>query len=157
MPFASNPFMEQALLAAHHALASCDVPVGAVVVHKGRIVGTGWNRREAEKRVTAHAEMMALEAACRTLGRWKLDDCDLYVTLEPCSMCASAMMQARICSVYFGAWDPKAGAAGSVIDLFNESWVNHHVTVYEGIMEDPCKQMLIDFFSNLRNGQKLAD
>lgn len=155
--FTYNPFMAQALLAAKNTVASCDVPVGAVVVHKDRIIGTGWNRREAEKSVTAHAEMMALEAACRTLGRWKLDDCDLYVTLEPCSMCASAMMQARIRSVYFGAWDPKAGAAGSAIDLFNESWVSHHVTVYEGIMEVPCKQMLIDFFRDLRHGQNPAD
>ena len=150
MAFLSNPFMECAVQAAQFAAFSQDVPVGAVVVHQGKVIGTGWNRREAENRITAHAEMMALEEACRTLGSWKLNDCDLYVTLEPCSMCASAIMQARIRALYFGAWDPKAGAAGSVIDLFREPWVNHHVTVYEGMMADRCKALLSDFFKNLR-------
>jgi tRNA(adenine34) deaminase len=145
-----NQFMALALKAALQTVSSGDVPVGAVVVHQSRVIGTGWNRREAENRVSAHAEMIALEEACQALGSWKLNDCDLYVTLEPCSMCASAIMQARIRSVFFGAWDPKAGAAGSVMDLFREPWANHQVTVYEGIMADRCQEMLMEFFRNLR-------
>ncbi len=145
-----NAFMEKALMCAARALATGDVPIGAVVIRDGVIVGEGWNTREAEKQVTGHAELMALENGCRTLGDWKLEDCDLYVTLEPCSMCASAIIQARIRSVYFGAWDPKAGAAGSVIDLFHQPWLNHQVTVYEGIMEEHCQALLLDFFRNLR-------
>lgn len=142
--------MECALQAAQNTASSQDVPVGAIVVHQNKVIGTGWNRREAENRITAHAEMMALEEACRVQGTWKLNDCELYVTLEPCSMCASAILQARIRAVYFGAWDPKSGAAGSVFNLFREPWVNHHVTVYEGIMADHCQTLLSDFFRNLR-------
>ena len=146
----ANPYMEKALELANYAPVTGDVPVGAVVVCNDRIVGVGWNAREAGKRITAHAELIALEAAAQELGRWKLDGCDLYVTLEPCSMCASAIVQARIRSLYFAAWDPKAGAAGSVIDLFHQAWLNHQVTVYEGIMEEAGKALLQDFFRNLR-------
>ena len=146
-----NPFMEQAILCAQNAGKTSDVPVGAVVVQNGKIVGTGWNCREAENRVIGHAEIMAMEEANKGLGSWRLDDCDLYVTLEPCSMCASAIVQARIRSVYFGAWDPKAGAAGSVMNLFGATWLNHRVTVYEGIMEEPCRKLLDDFFKALRD------
>jgi tRNA(adenine34) deaminase len=148
--FPENQYMALALKAAGQSASSGDVPVGAVVVHGSHVIGTGWNRREAESRVTAHAEIIALEEACWVLGSWKLNDCDLYVTLEPCCMCASAIMQARIRSVYFGAWDPKAGAAGSVMDLFREPWVNHQVMVYEGIMADRCHALLTEFFRNLR-------
>lgn len=145
-----NPFMAQALICARKAPQTGDVPVGAVLVHAGQIVGTGWNCREADNRVVGHAEIMAIEEANRTLQSWRLDDCDLYVTLEPCSMCASAIMQARIRAVYFGAWDPKAGAAGSVMNLFTAEWANHHVTVYEGIMEASCKALLDSFFLEIR-------
>jgi tRNA(adenine34) deaminase len=145
-----NPLMAQALDCARRASQTGDVPVGAVVVKNGQVVGTGWNRREADHRVTAHAEILAIEAANRTLGSWRLDGCDLYVTLEPCSMCASAIMQARMRAVYFGAWDPKAGAAGSVMNLFSEPWVNHRVVVYEGIMEQACRDLLDNFFKELR-------
>ncbi len=145
-----NPLMAQALDCARRASQTGDVPVGAVVVKDGQVVGTGWNRREADHKVTAHAEILAIEAANRTLGSWRLDGCDLYVTLEPCSMCASAIMQARMRAVYFGAWDPKAGAAGSVMNLFSEPWVNHRVVVYEGIMEQACRDLLDNFFKELR-------
>ena len=145
-----NPWMAQALDCARQALQIGDVPVGAVVVKDGQVVGTGWNRREADHKVTAHAEILAIEAANRTLGSWRLDGCDLYVTLEPCSMCASAIMQARMRAVFFGAWDPKAGAAGSVMNLFSEPWVNHRVVVYEGIMEQACRDLLDNFFKELR-------
>lgn len=145
-----NPWMAQALDCARQALQTGDVPVGAVVVKDGQVVGTGWNRREADHKVTAHAEILAIEAANRTLGSWRLDGCDLYVTLEPCSMCASAIMQARMRAVFFGAWDPKAGAAGSVMNLFSEPWVNHRVVVYEGIMEQACRDLLDNFFKELR-------
>lgn len=146
----ANPYMLQALACARNAISMGDVPVGAVVIKDGVIVGSGWNQRELANRVMAHAEILAIEEANRTLGNWRLDGCDLYVTLEPCSMCASAIMQARIRAVYFGAWDPKAGAAGSVLDLFGAPWATHHVTVYEGIMEEPCRALLETFFKELR-------
>lgn len=144
------PFMRQAMDLARLAQQHGDVPIGAVVVRDGTVIGTGWNRREHLNKVTGHAEIMALEAACAYLGSWRLDGCDIHVTLEPCSMCASAIVQARIRAVYFGAWDPKAGAAGSVMDLFAAPWLNHRVEVYEGIMEQPCKEMLDAFFHQLR-------
>jgi len=144
------PFMKEALRLAERATATGDVPIGAVVVKDGKVIGSGWNRREAENKVTGHAELMALEAACAYLGSWRLDGCDLHVTLEPCAMCASAIIQARVRAVYFGAWDPKAGAAGSVINLFAEPWLNHRVEVYEGIMDQPCKAVLDEFFTQLR-------
>ena len=151
----SFPHMELAILLANRALQRGDVPVGAVVVREGVVVGSGWNQREDCHKVTGHAELMALEDACRQLGSWRLDGCDLFVTLEPCTMCASAIIQARIRSVYFGAWDPKAGAAGSVMNLFEEPWINHRVTVYEGIMEQPCRALLEAFFGRLR--QRMED
>lgn len=144
------PFMEEATRLAKRATTTGDVPIGAVVVKDGIVIGSGWNRREAANKVTGHAELMALEAACEHLGSWRLDGCDLHVTLEPCAMCASAIIQARIRAVYFGAWDPKAGAAGSVINLFAEPWLNHRAEVYEGIMEQSCKSLLDDFFAQLR-------
>ncbi len=146
-----NPFMQEALMvAAQKTKASGDVPVGAVVVKDGTIISFGWNVREAKQSVLGHAEMMAIEAACSALQSWRLDGCDLYVTLEPCAMCASAIIQARMRAVYFGTWDTKAGAAGSVINLFNEPWLNHRVIVYEGMMEVACKKLLTDFFKDLR-------
>ncbi len=154
MPESTNhppfPFMEEAIRLADSAALTGDVPIGAVVVRDGIVIGSGWNRREALHKVTGHAELMALEAACEATASWRLDGCDLYVTLEPCAMCASAIIQARVRAVYFGAWDPKAGAAGSVINLFGEPWLNHRVEVYEGIMERPCRKLLDDFFAQLR-------
>lgn len=149
-----NPFMQEALQCAQKATDTGDVPVGAVVVRGNHIIGRGWNSREADKRVLGHAELMAIEDANRALGSWRLDDCEMYVTLEPCAMCASAIIQARMRAVYFGTWDRKAGAAGSVMNLFLEPWMNHRATVYEGIMEQACKALLDDFFKTLRHTRR---
>lgn len=145
-----NPFMQQALNLTKKAILNGDVPVGAVVVHNGIIIGSGWNRREELNKVAAHAEMLAIDEACSGLGSWRLNECDIYVTLEPCPMCASAIIQSRMRSLYFGAWDPKAGAAGSATNLFMEGLASHQVIIYEGIMEAACRSVLDTFFARLR-------
>jgi len=145
-----NPFMAEAVNEARLAANLGEIPVGAVIVQNDRIISRGHNLRETGKRATAHAEIVAIERACETLGRWRLDDCDLYVTLEPCPMCAGAIINARIRRVYFGAADEKAGAVGSVVDLLRKCPFNHSPEVYEGIMEDECKALLTVFFKNLR-------
>lgn len=145
-----NPYMILALQQARLAMEKGDVPVGAVIVSDNRVVSAGHNLREARKSATAHAEITAIEAACEALGAWRLTDCDLYVTLEPCIMCAGAIINARIRSLYFGAFDPKAGACGSVTDVFRLRQLNHQVTVYGGIMEDACSALLKEFFQKKR-------
>lgn len=131
-----------------------EVPVGAVVVKNGTIVGTGKNRRETGKNALYHAEMEAINNACKSLGGWRLWNCDLYVTLEPCPMCAGAIINSRIRRVYFGAYDNKAGSFGSVAN-FNMLPYNHKPEIYGGIMEDECSQMLTDFFKTLRENRKV--
>jgi len=145
----ANPYMQQALQQARLAMENDDVPVGAVVVFGKRIISSGYNLREVKQSATAHAEIVAIEEACRALGTWYLTDCDLYVTLEPCIMCAGAIINARIRSLYFGAFDQKAGACGSVTDVFRLP-LNHPVTVYGGIMEDACSALLKEFFQQKR-------
>lgn len=130
-----------------------EVPVGAVVVKGSEIVGVGQNRREYGKNALYHAELEAINNACKTLGGWRLWQCDLYVTLEPCPMCAGAIINARIKNVYFGAYDSKAGSFGSIID-FNTVPYNHKPNVYGGIMEEACSAMLKEFFKNLRDKKK---
>lgn len=130
-----------------------EVPVGAVVVKNGTIVGTGKNRRETGKNALYHAEIEAINNTCKNLGGWRLWNCDLYVTLEPCPMCAGAIINSRIRRVYFGAYDNKAGSFGSVAN-FNMLPYNHKPEIYGGIMEDECSQMLTDFFKKLREKQK---
>ncbi len=130
-----------------------EVPVGAVVVKNGTIVGTGKNRRETGKNALYHAEIEAINNACKSLGGWRLWNCDLYVTLEPCPMCAGAIINSRIRRVYFGAYDNKAGSFGSVAN-FNMLPYNHKPEIYGGIMEDECSQMLTDFFKKLREKRK---
>lgn len=141
--------MKLALAQAHKAFERHEVPVGAVVVHNNKVIATGYNLRETNQSATAHAEIVAIEHACRAMKSWHLEHCDLYVTLEPCVMCAGAIINARIRSLYFGAFDPKAGACGSVTDVFRLK-LNHQVTVYEGIMEDECAALLQDFFKQKR-------
>ncbi len=131
-----------------------EVPVGAVVVKNGTIVGTGKNRRETGKNALYHAEIEAINNACKSLGGWRLWNCDLYVTLEPCPMCAGAIINSRIRRVYFGAYDNKAGSFGSVAN-FNMLPYNHKPEIYGGIMEDECSQMLTDFFKTLRENRKV--
>ena len=142
-------FMEQALVLAKEAGQAGEVPVGCVIVRDGVVVGRGRNRRETDKSALAHAEIAAIEDACRNLGGWRLWDCTLYVTLEPCPMCAGAIINARIPRVVFGATDDKCGACGSVCDLFAMEF-NHHPQVVRGIMEEECGGLLQEFFKELR-------
>ncbi|GGC07132.1 tRNA-specific adenosine deaminase [Cellulomonas carbonis] len=143
--------MREAIAEGRLALATEDVPVGAVVVGPGgAVVGRGHNAREATADPTAHAEVLALRDAARALGRWRLDDCTLVVTLEPCAMCAGAIVLARIPRLVLGAWDPKAGATGSVHDLVRDRRLNHRVEVVGGVLEDECATLLTDFFGERR-------
>ena len=142
-------FMEEALKLAKEAFDAGEVPVGCVIVKDGRIVGRGRNRREGGKSALAHAEIEAISEACRTLGGWRLWQCTLYVTLEPCPMCAGAIVNARIPRVVYGASDKKCGAVRSVCSLFSMEF-NHHPAVEYGILEEECGQLLTEFFQKLR-------
>lgn len=144
-----NDYMRLALALAREALEEGEVPVGCVVVKDGAIVGRGRNRRERDKNALAHAELEAIRAACATLGGWRLDGTQLYVTLEPCPMCAGGIINARIGQVYYGAKDEKAGCCGSVLNLFYERF-NHHPAVYGGLLEEECGALLREFFHTLR-------
>ena len=148
-------YMQAALTEARQAAEQDEVPVGAVVVHEGRIVGRGYNQRERLQDPTAHAEMIALTAAANGLGSWRLVDCRLYVTLEPCVMCAGAIVQARIAELIYGASDPKAGACGSVYRIPDDGLTNHRVAVTSGVLADRCGLLLADFFrAQRRLGKK---
>src|SRR5450631_1321280 len=153
-PVADKQFgiwMGQALEVASQALAAGDVPVGCVVLsQEGKVLGVGHNQREADGDPTAHAEVLALRAAASAGGSWRLQDCTLVVTLEPCVMCAGAVMLARIGRLVLGAWDPKAGACGSVWDLVRDRRATHRVEVVGGIRERECSQILLDFFAGHR-------
>ena len=142
-------YMEEALALAREAAREGEVPVGCVIVRDGVIVGRGRNRREQARSALSHAELEAIQDACRTLGGWRLWDCTLYVTLEPCPMCAGAIINARIPRVVFGARDDKAGSCGSVCDLFSMTY-NHHPQAVPGVLEEDCAQVLRDFFKDLR-------
>jgi tRNA(adenine34) deaminase len=142
-------YMDEALALAKEAAAEGEVPVGCVVVRNGEIVGRGRNRRETGKTALGHAEIEAIGEACRNLGGWRLWECTLYVTLEPCPMCAGAIVNARIPRVVYGASDSKCGACGSVCDLFSMEF-NHHPTVCAGVREEEASVLLQEFFRNLR-------
>lgn len=146
-------FMRAALRLAKKAAAEGEVPVGCVVVHDGQIVGRGRNRRETKKNALGHAEIEAIHKACRKLGGWRLHECDLYVTLEPCPMCTGAIINARIQTVYFGAPDPKAGSCGSVVNLFDLPY-NHKPQLVSGLLEQDCIDELQAFFRALRARKK---
>ena len=149
-------FMQAALALAANAADNGEVPVGALVVRDGEIIGRGQNSMIARNDPTAHAEILALRDAARHLGNYRLVDCELYVTLEPCAMCAGAMMHARIARVIFGASDPKTGACGSVVDLFAEQRLNHHAEVTGGLLAGTCAQQLKDFFALRRKNSLLS-
>ena len=142
-------YMEQALILAQQAAQDGEVPVGCVIVRGDEIVGTGRNRRETDKTALGHAEIEAIGQACEKLGGWRLWECTMYVTLEPCPMCAGAIINARIPRVVCGARDDKCGACGSVCDLFSMDF-NHHPHIEYGLMEEECTQILKDFFQELR-------
>lgn len=148
-------FMEEALRLAEECANEGEVPVGAVVVRNGEIVGRGKNRREKEKNAVAHAEIEAISDACRTLGGWRLWDCTLYVTLEPCPMCTGAIINARLQRIVFGAFDKKAGSCSSVINLFELPY-NHSPQVEAGFMQEECSAVLREFFAKVRSGEKKA-
>ena len=142
-------FMAEALALARQAIADGDVPVGCVIVKDGEIIGRGHNRREADGDATAHAEVEAIRGACAHLGSWRLQGCALYVTLEPCPMCAGAIINARIKEVRYGAKEEKSGCCGSVLNLFEERF-NHRPRIYQGPLTEECEAVLQDFFRNLR-------
>lgn len=146
--------MGLALEQARAALDTADVPIGAVVVGpEGTILGTGRNEREATGDPTAHAEVVAIRKAAAALGEWRLEDCTLVVTLEPCAMCAGAIVLARIPRVVFGAWDEKAGASGSVFEILREPRLNHWVEVFPGVREEECARLLREFFGSRRTSR----
>ena len=143
-------YMSRALELAQECMADGDVPVGCVIVSQdGTIIGEGRNRREADGLATAHAEVEAINAACKALGTWRLANCTLYVTLEPCPMCAGAIINSRISEVRYGAKEEKSGCCGSVLNLFEERF-NHHPRIYGGLLEEKCQAILVEFFENLR-------
>ena len=142
--------MKEALKEAEKAAAMGEVPIGAVVVKDGIIIGRGHNKTETAKDPTAHAEMEAIRAASAALGGWRLLGCDMYVTAEPCSMCAEAIVWSRIENLYIGTMDPKAGACGSVFNIVQEDKLNHQVNVTTGILQEECSRLLKDFFRSLR-------
>ena len=145
-----DAYMSLAFEEAKKAQAIGEVPVGAIVVQGDRVVGRGYNRREVDRDALAHAEVLAIGEACRTLGSWRLDNCTLYVTLEPCPMCAGAILNARMKRVVYGASDPKAGSVGSLIHLFELPY-NHRPTVTAGVLEESCSEILSRFFAGLRD------
>ena len=143
-------FMRQALEQARNAHTLGEVPVGALVVRDGEIIATGFNQPIGTHDPTAHAEIMALRAAATLLGNYRLPGCELFVTLEPCAMCAGAMMHARLARVVYGASDPKTGACGSIVNLFEQEKLNHHTSVSGGVLAEDCSAMLREFFAERR-------
>jgi tRNA(adenine34) deaminase len=142
--------MEAALREARASEAIDEVPIGAVIVHDGLVIGRGHNQVESLKDATAHAEILAIGAASNTLASWRLNECVMYVTLEPCAMCAGAIVLARVGRLVYGAWDPKAGACGSVLDVIHEPRLNHRVEVVAGVLGEACGAILREFFVRKR-------
>lgn len=147
-------YMKEAIRQAQKAAALGDVPIGCVIEYEGKIIGRGYNRRNADKTVLAHAEILAMRKACKKMGDWRLEGCTMYVTLEPCPMCAGAIVQARIPKVVIGSMNPKAGCAGSVLDMLHEPGFNHQVETEVGVLGEECSQMLTAFFKELRQKKK---
>ena len=141
--------MKEALKEAKKAYLLGEVPVGAVIVYEGKIIARGHNTREIKQTVLGHAEINAIQKASKKIGSWRLEDCDIYVTLEPCAMCSGAIIQSRIKNLYFGAYDLKTGVCGSVLNLFEYPF-NHKVNVVGGVLEEECSRILKDFFKELR-------
>ena len=146
--------MREAVRQAKKAWKLGEVPIGCVIVYEGKIIGRGYNRRTTDGNVLAHAEIIAIRKACRAMSDWRLEGCTMYVTLEPCPMCAGAIVQARIPKVVIGCMNPKAGCAGSVLDLLHEDGFNHQVETEVGMLGEECSQMLKDFFRELREKKK---
>ena len=147
-------YMRQAITQAKKALKNDDVPIGCVIVRDGKVIARGYNRRNKDRQSLAHAELMAIKRASKIVGDWRLEDCKMYVTLEPCQMCSGAIVQARIPEVVIGCMNPKAGCAGSVINLLDMAGFNHRVKITKSILENECSKMLTDFFKKMRENKK---
>ena len=148
-------YMKDALKQAKKAYALGEVPIGCVIVYQDKIIGRGYNRRNTDKHTLSHAEITAINKASKYIGDWRLEECTLYVTLEPCQMCAGAIVQARIPEVVIGCMNPKAGCAGSILNILQMPAFNHQVNITKGILEDTCSDMLTTFFKELRIRNKL--
>lgn len=147
---ADEKYMRAAIGQARKAGAIGEVPIGCVIVYEDKIIARGYNRRTIDKNVLSHAEIIAIKKACKKMGDWRLEGCTMYVTLEPCPMCAGAIVQARIPKVVIGCMNPKAGCAGSVLDLLHEDGFNHQVEMENGVLEEECSRLMKDFFKALR-------
>lgn len=147
-------YMKEAMKQAKKAYELDEVPIGCVIVHQEKIIGRGYNRRNTDKSTLAHAEINAIRKASRKIGDWRLEECTLYVTLEPCQMCAGAIVQARIPTVVIGSMNPKAGCAGSVLNILQIPSFNHQVEIIQGVLEKECSEMLTAFFIELRERKK---
>lgn len=148
-------FMREAIRQARKAGALMEVPIGCVIVYEGKIIARGYNRRNTDKNTLSHAELNAIRKASKKLGDWRLEGCTMYVTLEPCQMCAGALVQSRIDEVVIGSMNPKAGCAGSVLNLLEVEGFNHKVKITKGILQEECSSMLSEFFRELRQEKKL--
>lgn len=147
-------YMKEAIKQAKKAYAIWEVPIGCVIVYEGKIIGRGYNRRNIDKNTLAHAELQAIRKASRKMNDWRLEDCTMYVTLEPCQMCSGALVQSRIDEVVIGCMNAKAGCAGSVMNLLQVDGFNHQVKIIQGVLEEECSSMLSEFFRKLREKKK---
>src|SRR5699024_1169265 len=143
-------YMQAAIEQAEIARSIGEVPIGAILIYKNEVIAAGFNKRETNQTTLSHAELIAIQKANDAMGSWRLEECELYVTLEPCPMCAGAIVQSRIKRVVYGASDPKAGCAGTLMNLLNESCFNHQVIVTKGVLEEQCGSLLTNFFKDLR-------
>lgn len=155
MIMADERFMREAIKQAKKAAKLGEMPVGAVIVRNGEIISRGYNKRETKKNALLHAEIIAVERACKKLGGWRLPECEIYVTLEPCPMCAGAILNSRIDRVYFGAYDPKSGCAGSRINLMDMNLCNYTAEVMGGVMQEECAGLIKEFFRELRSRRRI--
>lgn len=151
----NEKYMREALKQARKAIQLGEVPIGCVIVYQDKIIGRGYNKRNTKKTTLAHAELVAIEKASKVMADWRLEDCTMYVTLEPCQMCSGAIVQARIKKVVVGTMNPKAGCAGSILNLLQMEEFNHQVELETGILEQECTDILKEFFQNLRIRNKL--
>ena len=147
-------YMKEAIRQAKKAAAIGEVPIGCIIVYEDKIIGRGYNRRMVDHTVLAHAEILAMKKACKKMGDWRLEGCTMYITLEPCPMCAGAIVQARIPRIAVGCMNPKAGCAGSVLDMLHVPGFNHQAEVTEGVLEQECSKLMSDFFQSLRERKK---
>lgn len=147
-------FMKQAVKQAKKAYDKLETPIGCVIVHEDKIIARGYNKRNMKKNTLAHAEILAINKASKVLGDWRLEDCTMYVTLEPCPMCAGAIVQARIPCVVIGSMNPKAGCAGSVLNLLQQDGLNHQVEITKGVLAEECSGLMTSFFRELRKKKK---